>query len=273
MGANSQGEAAGNYADVNGLKMYYEVHGEGEPLVLLHGSMSNVQTDFGRVLPGLAASRRVIGVEQQAHGHTADIDRPLSYEQMADDTAELLRGLGIERADFFGYSMGGAVAMHIARRHPELVRKFVFGGGTGFHIDGYYPELVGSMGQLKPEYMFGTPWHDAYMKIAPNPDDFATLIAKKNEVDKAFVGWTAEEVREIKAPALLMIGDSDITRPEHIAEMFRLFGGGVVGDMVGLPASQLAVLPGTTHVTFVEQADWIVSMVLRFLDAPVPETR
>jgi pimeloyl-ACP methyl ester carboxylesterase len=263
----------GNYAPVNGLQMYYEVHGDGPPLVLLHGAYSNIGTDFGKMLPDLAKTRKVIGVEQQAHGHTADIDRPLSYPQMADDTAALLQHLGIEQTDFFAYSFGSATALEIARRHPSLVRKLALFGGVSFHPDGVYPELLGMMDNFKPEFLVGTPWHDAYMRIAPRPEDFNTLVAKKIELDRGWKGWSAEEVQAIKAPVLIIVGDSDIVRPEHAAEMFRLLGGGVVGDLAGLPNSQLAILPGTTHVTIVDRTEYLVPMVKEFLDKPMPEQK
>lgn len=267
-----QGHATTGYAPVNGLNMYYEIHGSGGvPLVLLHGAFSTIETDFGRVLPAFAQTRQVIAVEQQAHGHTADIDRPLSYEQMADDTAALLIHLGIDQADFFGYSFGGGVGFQLATRNPELVRKLVMGGGTAYSFDGCYPELLEGLGKMPAEMLHGTPWHQAYLRVAPNPDDFATLVAKKNELDRTYTGWSPEQIRAITQPVLLMIGDSDIVRPEHTAEFFRLLGGGVPGDLAGLPKSRLAILPGTTHVTFVERADWLVSMITEFLDAPVPE--
>jgi pimeloyl-ACP methyl ester carboxylesterase len=124
---------------------------------------------------------------------------------------------------------------------------------------------------MQPEFLIGTPYHDAYLKVAPNPDDFPALVAKKNALDRAYEGWLPEVIQSVKAPALLVIGDSDIVRPEHTAELFRLFGGGVPGDLTGLPKSQLAVLPGTTHVTLMHRADWLVPMVTEFLDAPMPE--
>jgi pimeloyl-ACP methyl ester carboxylesterase len=268
------------YAPVNGLQMYYEIHGSGGvPLLLLHGGFSNIETDFSRVLPGLAQTRQVIGVEQQAHGRTADIDRPLSYEQMADDTAALLRHLGIAPADLFGYSVGSSVAMQLAIRHPELVRKLVFSGGTGFNPAGYYPEVFAGGASMAPEalaeMMAGTPWGQAYARMAPNPDEWVTYTAKKLDLDRRWLeagGWAPAALQSIPAPVLLIIGDSDIVRPEHTIELFRLLGGGVAGDIAGLPHSQLAVLPGTTHVTLVERADWLVPMIADFLDAPMPET-
>jgi pimeloyl-ACP methyl ester carboxylesterase len=261
----------GNYAPVNGLQMYYEVHGAGQPLVLLHGAYSNIETDFGKMLPDLAKNRMVIGVEQQAHGHTADIDRPLSYPQMADDTAALLQHIDIEQADFFAYSFGSAIAMEIARHHPGLVRKLALAGGIAYRPEGLYPELLAMMDSFQPEFLLGTPWHEAYMRIAPRPEDFTTLVAKKIELDRGWKGLSPEEIQAIKAPILIAIGDSDIVRPEHAVEMFRLLGGGVIGDMAGLPNSELAVLPGTTHVTIVQRTELLVPMVTQFLDRPMPE--
>ena len=263
-----QGKRTG-YAPVNGLNMYYEVHGTGAPLVLLHGAMSTIETDFGKMIPAFAETRQVIGVEQQAHGHTADIDRPLSLEQMADDTAALLRHLKIEKADFFGYSLGGGVALQMAIRHPQLVRKFVFMGGATYSPEGFYPEILANIDQMKPENMVGTPWEQAYARVAPKPEDWPRLVARDQQIDREFKGLPPEELRAIQAPAMIIIGDSDIVRPEHAAEMFRLLGGGVIGDMVGLPRSRFAVLPGTTHVTIVDRAEWLVPMVGEFLDAPM----
>jgi pimeloyl-ACP methyl ester carboxylesterase len=262
------------YAPVNGLKMYYEIHGSGQPLVLLHGNLSAIGTSFGKVLPQLAATRRIIAVEQQGHGHTADIDRPFSIAQWAQDTTALLRHLGIEQADFFGYSSGGAIALEIALRSPALVRKLVLAGGTSYSRDGFYPELLAAGESMKPEDLDGSPFQQEYARIAPHPEQRHRLVAKIAELDRASGDgdWSGEALASIKAPALLIIGDSDIVRPEHTVAMFRLLGGGVPGDLVGLPRSQLAILPGTTHVTLVDRAEWLVSMIEAFLDTPVPVT-
>jgi pimeloyl-ACP methyl ester carboxylesterase len=260
------------YAPVNGLEMYYEIHGNGPPLVLLHGNLSTISTSFGTVLPSLSATRRVIAVEQQGHGHTADSDRPFSIGQWAQDTTALLRHLKIEQADFFGYSSGGAVALEIALRSPALVRKLVFAGGTSYRRDGFYPELLASGKTMNPDDLDGSPFQLAYARVAPHPEQWRRLVMKIADLDRTTVGWPSETIASLKPPALLIIGDSDIVRPEHVVEMFRLLGGGVAGDLVGLPRSQLAVLPGTTHVTLTDRAEWLTSMVLAFLDAPLQET-
>ena len=260
------------YAPINGLEMYYEIHGSGRPLVLLHGAFSAVGTSFGKMLPSLAKNRQVIGVEQQAHGRTADIDRPLRYQQMAEDTAALLRHLDIAQADIFGYSMGATVGLQLALRYPNLVRKLVFMSGT-YALEGVHPGLMDGLGEMRPEMMHGSQWHDEYLAIAPRPQDFPVLFAKKQEADRNTPESTAADIAALKPPTLIILGDSDLTRPEHAVEMFRLLGGGVFGDLAGLPASQLAILPGTTHVSIADKADWVVSMVEAFLDAPMPEPK
>ncbi len=259
------------YADVNGLRMYYEIHGAGGvPLVLLHGGISTIGIDFGRVLPGLAETRQVIGIEQQGHGHTGDIDRPLSNAQMTDDTAAQLGLLGVEQADFLGYSVGAGIALELAIRYPELVRKLVL-MTLIVNESGYHPGHLEGMAMMQPEMLAGSPFAEAYAEAAPNPDDWPALVEKIKAFAIAAEGWPAEDIQAISAPALIVAGDSDIVRLEHAVEVFRLFGGGVPGDMVGLPASRLAVLPGTTHITLVHRAGWLQSMITEFLDAPMPE--
>ena len=262
---------AGNYVSVNGLEMYYEIHGTGQPLVLLHGAFSAIGTSFGNVLPELAESRQVIAFEMQAHGRTADVaNRPLSMEQMADDTTAALQQLGIAEADFFGFSMGGGIALRVAIRRQEVVRKLVLASVT-YNESGVHPGLMDGLAEMKPEMMHGSPWHEEYMRIAPRPEDFATLFAKKTEMDRQVRDLPADDILAIGAPTLLIIGDSDIVRPEHAVEMFRLLGGGVMGDLTSLPNSQLAILPGTTHATLVERGDWLGPMITAFLDTPVSD--
>jgi len=261
------------YLSVNGLDMYYETHGTGQPLVLLHGAFSAIGTSFGGLIPELANSRQVIAFELQAHGHTADIDRPLSLEGMADDTAAVIKQLGIEPADIFGYSMGAGVALYTAIRHPEVLRKLVLASVT-YTMSGIHPGLMEGLGNMTPEMMHGSPWHEEYLRIAPHPEDFAKLFAKKTQMDRQTRDIPAESIKAIKSPTLLIIGDSDLVRPEHAVEMFRLLGGGVFGDTpAGLPNSQLAVLPGTSHVSLVSRTELIIPMINSFLDAPMPEAK
>ena len=263
------------FVPVNGLNMYYEIHGASRPgeapLVLIHGAFSAIGTSFGKVLPGLAKSRQVIAFELQGHGHTADIDRPLTLEGMADDTAAALRQIGIEIADWFGYSMGAAVSLRVAIRHPEIVRKLVFASAT-YTLSGIHPGLMEGLAEMKPEMMYGSLWHEEYTRIAPHPENFDRLFAKKTQMDRETKDLSAEDIRAIHSPTLVIIGDSDLVRPEHAVEMFRLLGGGVFGDTpAGLPDSQLAVLPGTSHVGIKDRADWLVSMITEFLDRSMPE--
>jgi pimeloyl-ACP methyl ester carboxylesterase len=262
------------YISVNGLKMYYETYGgTGQPLVLLHGAFSAIGTSFGKLLPQLAKTRQVIAFELQAHGHTADIDRPLSLAGMADDVALAIEQWGIERADIFGYSMGASVALQVVIRHPEVVRKLVLASIT-YTMSGLHPGLMEGMGNMAPEMMHGSPWHEEYLQIAPHPEDFAKLFAKKTQMDQQTKDLPAESIRGIKSPTLLIIGDSDLVRPEHAVEMFRLLGGGVFGDTpAGLPNSRLAVLPGTSHVTLVSRTELLIPIITSFLDAPMSEAK
>jgi pimeloyl-ACP methyl ester carboxylesterase len=209
-------------------------------------------------------------VELQGHGHTADIDRPITYEQMADDVAALIEHLGIAQADVFGYSMGGYTALRFAIQHPELLRKLVVASAS-YTSDGVYPEVRAVVADLPPEIFVGSPEEAAYLETAPRPEDFPLLIEKLNHLDAAEFAWSVAEIEAIVAPTLLIYGDADIIRPEHAVELYRLLGGGVPGDFVGLPPSQLAVLPGTTHVGVVTMgANLLLLIVPPFLDAPMP---
>jgi pimeloyl-ACP methyl ester carboxylesterase len=258
------------YAPINGLRMYYEIHGEGGvPLLLLHGSMGSLEM-FRLLLPALTTGRQVIAVDQQAHGRTADIDRPLRYEQLADDAAAFLRWLGVDRVDALGFSMGAGAALQLAIGHPELVRKLVV-AGAGYSNDGAYPEvLAGLETTFSPETFAGTPFEADYRTIAPNPDDFPTLVLKVQDLTRSATFWSEAAIRAMTAPTMIIIGDADIITPEHAVELFRLRGGGVPGDFVPMPPAQLAILPGTTHLMLVERTEWLGSMIPAFLDAPMP---
>ncbi|MGH3146705.1 MAG: alpha/beta fold hydrolase, partial [Rubrobacter sp.] len=178
-------------------------------------------------------------------------------------------------ADVFGYSMGGGVALQVAIRHPDLVRKLVATSAT-FNSSGAHPEMFEMIETITPEMFVGSPFEAAYRELAPNPGDFPRLVEKLKALDLTPQDWPADDIRGIAAPAMVVIGDSDATRPEHAVEMFRLLGGGVMGDLAGLPRAQLAVLPGTAHFIppgsgVLDRADWLVAMIVPFLDAPMPE--
>nr|WP_042188777.1 alpha/beta fold hydrolase [Kibdelosporangium sp. MJ126-NF4]CEL18456.1 alpha/beta hydrolase fold [Kibdelosporangium sp. MJ126-NF4]CTQ97939.1 alpha/beta hydrolase fold [Kibdelosporangium sp. MJ126-NF4] len=261
----------GHYADVNGLRMYYEVHGKDRgkpPVVLIHGAFSATGTSWGELIGGIAKTRKVISVEQQGHGHTADVaDRPLRLEQMAQDTTDLLDKIGVPKADVWGYSMGAGVAMRMAVRHPAKVNKLVF-MSAAINNGGYHPGYVEMMEQLQPEHLYGSPFHQEYLRTNPKPENFDLLVTKVKDMVRHAGPVPSETVKALKAPVLTVIGDSDIVRPEHAVELFRLTGGGVAGDIVGLPNSELAVLPGSTHVTTAHQKV-LTALVPTFLDRPV----
>jgi pimeloyl-ACP methyl ester carboxylesterase len=266
----------GNYARVNGLDLYYELHGSGQPLVVLPGSFWTIEA-MGEVVPQLATTRRVIAVELQGHGHTADIDRPLSYESMADDIAALIASLGLEQVDLFGYSLGGGVALQTAIRHPEVVRKLAL-ASTAFTRDGWYPEDLAAMSAISAEAFAGTPIHDAYLKTSPVPEAWPTFVAKVRQLVTSDYDWTAG-VAALRIPTLFLVGDADGLRLAHVMEFFGLLGGGQGdGDLSGLPRSSLAVLPATTHVGWappyhgiMTRTHLLLPILTEFLDAPMPD--
>ncbi len=266
------------YALVNGLNIYYEIHGSGEPLVLLPGGFMTVEA-MGEIVPQLAATRRVITVELQGHGHTADIERALHYELMADDIAALIRHFGLEQADIFGFSLGGGVGLQTAIRHPELVRKLAL-ASTAFKRDGWYPEVLAGMASISVETFAGTPIHEAYLKTSPRPEAWPTFVAKMRQFLSEDYDW-AEGVAALKTPTLILVGDADGLRIAHAVEFFGLLGGGKAdGDLVGLPPAQLAVLPATTHVGWappyhgiMTRTELLLPIITEFLDAPMPEAR
>jgi pimeloyl-ACP methyl ester carboxylesterase len=261
------------YAPVNGLNMYYEVHGTGPPLVLLHGAYFTADL-MAPIVPGLAEFRRVIVPEMQAHGHTADVDRPITYEQMADDTAALIGHLGLDRADIVGYSMGGGVGLQLAIRHPGVVRRLV-AMSASYTSDGMPRVALDMFPSITPELFAGSPIEEAYLRTAPNPADFPVLVDKLKRLDTTPYAWPADDISGIEAPTLVVVGDSDGVRLEHAVEMFKLLGGGVMGDLEGMPTSQLAVLPGTSHFIppghgVLDRALWLKAIVRPFLEASQP---
>ena len=272
------------YALVDGLRMYYEVYGTdgtsvaggvGTPLVLLHGGFGAIEM-YAPILSALAANRRVIAADLQGHGRTADIDRPLSYESMADDVAGLIRFLGYVRSDVMGYSLGGEVALQTAIRHPEVVRKLVL-VSTAFRQDGWYPEILAAEAQMGPaaaEPMKQTPMYQLYARIAPRPQDWPVLVTKMGDLLRKSYDWTAGAAA-LKMPLLIVGGDADAVRTAHTLEFFGLFGGGkrdAGWDGSRRPSAELAILPATTHYSiFMSPA--LPSAVVPFLDAPMPPAK
>jgi pimeloyl-ACP methyl ester carboxylesterase len=247
----------GKYASVNGLKMYYEVHGTGRPLVLLHGAFG-----WATVYPALAQDRQVIAVELQGHGHTTDIDRPLTFDQMADDTAALLKHLKIEQADFFGYSMGGNVALALAIRHPGVVGKVAVNGAIWGKIEeAYEPEAFKQFKNMPMD--FAPPvLKGPYDKVAPDPKKWPVLVAKVKKMGLEFKGFARKDMKSIKAPVLITQGDHDLVRLEHAVEMFRL-----------IPNAQLAVLPGGDHFMIWSNPNQLLSPIAALLNGRTPEQK
>jgi pimeloyl-ACP methyl ester carboxylesterase len=257
-----------SYADVNGLSLYYSEHGEGEPLVLLHGGFGAGEL-LAPIIPALAAGRRVIAVDLQGHGRTADVDRPLRPELMAGDIAVLIEHLGLERADVMGYSLGGLVALRTAIQHPDRVRRLVL-VSVAFRRDGSHPDVVAQMDAMSPataDLLKQSPLGELYLRLAPRVEDFPRLVAKISGGLKEDYDWSAE-VAALEPRTMLVYADADSIRPAHIVEFFGLLGGGLRDagwDMSAQPTNRLAILPGTTHYD-VLQSPLVVPVVTGFLD-------
>lgn len=259
------------YAPVNGLNVYYEVHGAGEPLILLHGGLMSTAME-GDLIAQLSKTRQVIAMDLQGHGRTADIDRPITCEAMGDDVAAVMKYLAIPKADVMGYSLGAATALQVTIRHPEMVRKLVV-VSTPFKRDGWYLEVRAQMEQLGPasaEMMKPSPLYKSYAAVAPRPQDFPVLVGKLGDLLRKDYDWS-EQVKTIKSPVMLVFGDNDAVPPTHAAEFFALLGGGqrdAGWDGSGMSTGRLAILPGATHYNITESPA-LVPTVLPFLDAPM----
>ncbi|WP_236796885.1 alpha/beta fold hydrolase [Amycolatopsis sp. GM8] len=247
----------GDYANVNGLKMYYEVHGEGRPVVLLHGGLHHIGLSFGPMLPRLATGQQAIGVDLQGHGRTADIDRPMTMPNFAADVVALLDELGLAKADVFGFSLGGLVGLELATAHPDRVGRLVL-ASANYRADGSYddvrdPALFASSTRMPTAADFRE-MTEEYQRIAPEPERLATVQTRLSAAVAGMEGWSADQLRAITAPTLLIIGDHDFVRFDHAIEMKELIRG-----------AQLAVLPGTTHTNVVRRTELVVPMVESFL--------
>ena len=262
-------KGAGHYADVNGINLYYETHGTGRPLILLHGGLGSGEM-FGPILPALSANHQVIAIDLQGHGRTADIDRPIDVRLMAGDIAALIGHLGLDQPDVMGYSLGGGVAFHTAVQHPELVRRLVL-ISTNMKRSAIYPDMLAQQAQVGPdaaEFMKETPMYQLYMRVAPRPEDFPRLLAKLGESMAKDFDFS-EEVRGLQMPTLFVCADADMFPPSHAVEVFELLGGGQrdggwMGE--GRTPHSLAILPGLTHYNMAS-SPLVAAAALAFMDA------
>jgi pimeloyl-ACP methyl ester carboxylesterase len=262
-------ELRSGYAAVNGLDLYYEIHGAGRPLIVLHGGLGSTAM-FCEILPALTGNRQIVAVDLQAHGRTADIDRPLSYQLMADDIAALMAHLGLDKADLMGYSLGAGVALRAAIQHPLTVGKLVL-ISIPLRRNGWYPEVLAAMAQVgaaSAEMMKPSPIYAEYARVAPRPDDFPQLLTKIGALLRQDYDWSSE-LPALKAPTMIVFGDNDSVRPAHIVEFFQLLGGGrkdAGWDRSGMSAARLAILPGATHYDILS-SPVLPAAVVPFLDA------
>ena len=252
---------------VNGLEMYYEIHGEGEPLLLLHGGLGSSGM-FAPILPAFTENRKVILVDLHGHGRTTLGDRKISMIDMGNDIAAILKELDFEKVDVVGYSMGAGAGFRLAVQHPEMVNKLVLVSGL-FAQDGFYPEMLpqqAMVGAGMAEMMKDTPMYKSYMKVAPNPDDFPNLLDRMGEHMRKSFNWK-EDVKKLKMPVMLVYGDSDMFRPEHIVEFYQLLGGGLKDagwNREHMSTNRLAILPNLTHYE-IFMAPELVQAILPFL--------
>ena len=266
---NTIDESEGNYASVNGMKMYYEVSGKGDPLIVLHGAYMNI-ISMGEIIPKLARTHRVYAIEFQGHGRTTDIDRPITYPNMAGDVAAFMNAVGLEKADVFGYSMGAIAGLQFAIRHTEKANKLIMASGA-YDIEGWQPEFKEFIPQMTVEMFVNMPFAEDYRKLASNPDGFPALVEKMIALEKEPMALE-KEVKALKVPVLIITGDADAATLEHSVAFFQLLGGGIMGDMEKpLSDSRLAILPATSHTAVVTQTDLLIAFIDPFLKGETPK--
>ncbi len=259
----------GKYADVNGMHMYYEVSGQGDPLIVLHGAYMNIPA-MGEIIPALAATHKVYAIEMQGHGRTNDIDRKITYPNLADDVAAFMDAVGLDKADVLGYSMGGGAGIQLAIRHPEKVNKLII-ASCAYDVQGWQQEFRDFIPKMTVEMFVNMPFAEEYRKLAPDPDGFPGLVRKLIALEKEPMAW-GDDVKNIKAPVLIIAGDADALTLEHAVSFFKLLGGGVMGDMgQPLPKSRLAVLPATSHTAVITQTDLLIAYIDPFLRGDTPK--
>ena len=255
--------AAGHRVAVNGMQLYYEVSGKGAPLIVLHGAYMNIPT-MGAIIPKLAKTHKVYALELQGHGRTTDVDRPITYPNLADDVAAFMDAVGLQKADVFGYSMGAATGLQLAIRHPDQANNLIAASGA-YDAEGWQPEFKAFIPQMTVEMFVGMPFAEEYRKLAANPDGFPALVEKLIALEKQPMAWETD-VKAMKTPVLIITGDADVATLEHSVALFRLLGGGVMGDMgKPLAASRLAVLPATSHTAVITQPDLLYAFIEPFL--------
>jgi pimeloyl-ACP methyl ester carboxylesterase len=265
----SQQENNGKYVDLNGMKMYYEVSGKGDPLIVLHGAHMDIMT-MGQIIPMLAETHEVYALEFQGHGHTADIDRPITYQNLADDVEAFMDAVGLEKADVLGYSMGGQVGLQLAIRYPEKVNRLI-AASVAYDLEGWQPVYREFIPQMSVEMFLAMPFFAETHKQSANPDGYVAFLKKMITLEHEPMAWE-EDVKKLKTPVLIIAGDADVATLEHIINMFKLLGGGVMGDMGNpLPESRLAVLPATSHTAVITQTDLLLAFIEPFLKGETPK--
>lgn len=267
--ALAQTAPEGKTVEVNGMDLYYEVSGSGDPIVVLHGAYMNIPT-MGGIIPALAESHRVYAIEFQGHGRTEDIDRPITYPNLASDVAAFMDAVGLEKADIFGYSMGAAAGLRLAIDYPEKVDQLV-AASVSYDMEGAQPAFLAMIPTMVPEMFVGSPMEDAWKQYAPNPEGFRPFVERMIALEHEPLAW-GEEVKDLKSPVLIIAGDADMMTLEHLVSMFRLLGGGEPGDM-GQPlgASRLAILPATSHTAVIDQVDLLMGFTEPFLKGETPK--
>lgn len=269
--AFAQEAPEGNRVAVNGMQMYYEVSGQGDPLIVLHGAYMDIPS-MGEIIPMLAETHRVYALELQGHGRTTDIDRPITYPNLADDVAAFMDATDIDAADVFGYSMGAAAGLQLAIRHPERVDRLV-AASVAYDVEGWQPAFREFIPQMTVEGMLEVlePFAQQYRELATDPDGFPALVEKLIALEREPMNWEAE-VAAMMTPVLIITGDADVTTLEHSVAMFRLLGGGIMGDMgEPLPESRLVVLPATSHTAIINQPELLIAFIEPFLKGEVPK--
>lgn len=268
-GAALSQQPAGSYAEVNGLRLYYEVSGEGEPLIVLHGAYMNIPA-MGEIIGLLAKTHTVYALELQGHGRTNDLERPITYPALAGDVAAFMDSAGIEKADIFGYSMGAAAGLKLAIDHPEKVDQLAL-ISVAYTMDGAQPEFHAMLPTMSPDMFVGTPMEEGFKTLSPNPDGFRPFVERMIALEHEPMDWEAD-VAALDAPVLMITGDADVVTLEHSVAMFRLLGGGAMGDMGNpLPASRLAVLPASSHTALINQPELLMDLVGPFLAGETPK--